>query len=110
MVRRKRRGDVLWRIKGLVVRQRVVFTEKARLEMESDGLLETDVLESLVNATSCRSKRSTSKYRRSVRERVYIIEAQNSFGVLIYTKGLIRRRGAREEFYVLISSKRSIRT
>lgn len=102
--------DVLWRIKRLVIRQRVVFTEKARLEMEADGLLEADVLESLVNAASVRFKRSTSPYRGGRQERLYIIVAPNSSGVLIYTKGVIRGAAAKEEFYVLISTKRSVRS
>lgn len=64
--------DVLLRIKSAVVRGNVAFTEKARLELEDDNLLESDVLESILNADSVRTKRSTSRFRRLPEERVCI--------------------------------------
>ena len=43
-------GDVLVRIKRAVLAGRYAFSEKARLEMEADGLTELDVAESILNA------------------------------------------------------------
>lgn len=42
--------DVLLRIKRLVVRGLVRFTEKARLELEADGLEPEDALEAILSA------------------------------------------------------------
>jgi hypothetical protein len=99
--------DVLRRIKQLVVRRRVAFTEKARIEMQADGLDDFDVFESLLNARRISRKRSTSLRRRAGKENVWIIVAPNHRGTEIYTKGVIRRAGGVEHFDVLISAKRS---
>ena len=45
-------SDVLIRIKRAVLAGRYAFSEKARLEMESDGLTELDVAESILNAVA----------------------------------------------------------
>ena len=42
--------DVLLRIKRLVLRGWIRFTEKARDEMETEGLSAADVIESIANA------------------------------------------------------------
>jgi hypothetical protein len=42
--------DVLSRIKRLVLRGRILYTRKARDEMADDGLTDSDVVESLLNA------------------------------------------------------------
>ena len=44
------RGNVLIRIKRAVLAGRYAFSEKARLEMETDGLTELDIAESILNA------------------------------------------------------------
>jgi hypothetical protein len=41
--------DILVRIKRLVVRESVRFAEKARLELEADGLEPEDALEAILN-------------------------------------------------------------
>lgn len=101
--------ETLKRIKELVlVEDRVAFSKKARDEMAADHLTRDEVVSSIYNAKSVRSKRSKSPRRRSKKERVYIIEAPSFSGVLIYTKGTIRKDGAGKDiFYFMISSKRS---
>jgi hypothetical protein len=44
--------DVLVRIKRAVLAGRYAFSEKARLEMEADGLTEMDIAESILNAVA----------------------------------------------------------
>ncbi len=57
--------DLLIRIKRAVLAGRYAFSEKARIEMESDGITELDVAESILNAVAIyktiRSKRETNK-------------------------------------------------
>ncbi len=43
-------ADVLLRIKRAVLSGRYAFSEKARLEMERDGLTELDVAEAIISA------------------------------------------------------------
>ena len=45
-------GDALVIIKRLVLAGRYAFSDKARLEMEADGLTELDVVECIVNAVA----------------------------------------------------------
>ena len=45
-------SDLLVRIKRAVLAGRYAFSEKARLEMEADGITELDVAESILNATA----------------------------------------------------------
>jgi len=98
--------DALKRIKGLIVRRRYRFSEKAADELAADGLEEADILESIVNAD-----RIKKTMRSSVRpgEKLYVIESPDYHGTLIYSKGKITREAGEEIYYVLISSKRSIR-
>lgn len=98
---------ILKRIKRLIIQQKYIFTEKAAAERIADGLSEEDVLESILNATFVRSKRSRSPRRKGRREKVYIIESFTYDGILIYTKGVIRKVKREEVFYILISAKRS---
>ena len=98
--------DVLQRIKQLVFERRVEFTEKARDEMEADGLRRSDVFQSLLNAQMItKVLRSTSRFRRLKGERLYVIKSFDFQGTLIYTKGAIIREPEGEVFYVLVSSK-----
>lgn len=98
--------DILRLIKRLVLRGSIRFTEKAREEMELDGLLQSDVVESIANAQAIdKTVRSRSRLRRSSHEKLYIIKSFNYEGTLIYTKGTVVRRDGEEIFYVFISSK-----
>lgn len=66
--------DILVRIKRAVLAGHYAFSEKARLEMEADGLTELDVAESILNAVAIyKTVRSTSARRARSRERLYII-------------------------------------
>ncbi|MFQ5821852.1 MAG: hypothetical protein ACE5I5_17835 [Candidatus Heimdallarchaeota archaeon] len=61
--------DVLVRIKRAVLSGRYVFSEKARIEMEADGITELDVVESIINAVAIYKKmRSRSPFRKHSRE------------------------------------------
>ena len=56
--------DVLVRIKRAVLAGRYAFSEKARIEMEADGLTEFDVAESIINAVAISKRlRSRSPFR-----------------------------------------------
>jgi hypothetical protein len=101
--------DVLVRIKRAVLAGMYGFSEKARLEMEADGLTELDVAESILNAVAIFKKvRSTSSRRARAREYLYIIQSTNLNGLPIYTKGKLVREGDRESYYFLVSSKRAL--
>ena len=98
--------DTLLRIKRLVLRGDLRFTEKARDEMERDALSAGDVVESIVNAQSIdKTLRSHSRSRRYASERLYVIKSFSYDGTLIYTKGAIAREEDHEVFYVFVSAK-----
>ena len=101
-------SDVLTRIKRAVLAGRYEFTEKARVEMEVDGLVDMDVLESILNAVAIyKTIRSTSPLRWHRKERLYIIQSTNLGGLPIYSKGKLVAEAGIESFYFLISSKRA---
>ena len=101
-------GDVLVRIKRAVLAGRYAFSEKARLEMEWDGLTALDVAESILNAADIYKKlRSRSPLRRSVREYLYVIQSENLDGVPVYSKGKLVPEDGGETYYFLVSSKRA---
>jgi hypothetical protein len=101
--------DVLARIKRCALQGNLKFSLKARDETILDGISPLDVRESLVNATSIRKTlRSTSPYRQSQREHLYVIVAPNLSGMTIYTKGKFVVEASVETYYLLISSKRAI--
>lgn len=101
-------GDVLLRIKRAVLAGYYAFSEKARLEMEADGLTELDVVESIVNAAAIYKRiRSRSLYRSHVREYLYVIQSTNLVGLVIYTKGKLAPEAGRETYYFLVSSKKA---
>jgi hypothetical protein len=86
-----------------------VFSEKARVEMEADGLTELDVAESILNAVAIyKTIRSTSLFRRNTKERLYIIQSTNLNGLPIYTKGKLVVEAGMETYYFLISAKRAL--
>jgi hypothetical protein len=99
--------DVLVRIKQLVVKRNVVFTNKALDEMEVYEIDEFDVYESILAAsTISKTLRSRDEHRVNRSEKLYVIKSRNFNGTPIYTKGTIRRQSDGEEhFYVLISAK-----
>jgi len=70
-------ADILVSIKRAVLAGRYAFSEKARLEMEADGLTELDVIESIMNAAA------------------------------IYTKDKLIRQAGWDTCYFLVSSKRA---
>jgi hypothetical protein len=101
--------DILVRIKRLVVRRAVRFTEKARLELEGDALEPEDALEAILSAPAInKTIRSRSVRRRGARETLYVIVGVSFLGVPIYTKGVVRKEGGQEVLYILVSSKRSV--
>ncbi len=76
--------------------------------MAVDGLAESDVLESILNAVAIYKKvRSTSPDRADSKEYLYIIQSVNLDGLPIYTKGKFVRHWGEDTFYFLISSKRA---
>ncbi len=102
-------SDVLVRIKRAVLAGRYVFSEKARLEMEADGITELDVAESILNAVAIYKKiRSISQTRKRSKECLYIIQSANLDGLAIYTKGKLVREAGEDTYYFLISTKRAL--
>lgn len=101
-------SDILARIKRIVLQGRYAFSEKARIEMEADGLTELDVAEAILNAVAIyKTIRSTSPFRRNLRERLYIIQSTNLSGLPIYTKGKLVAEEEIETYYFLVSSKKA---
>lgn len=102
-------SDVLIRIKRAVILGRFAFSEKARGEMETDGLTELDVAESIINAVAIYKRlRSTSQARSARVEYLYVIQSTNLEGLMIYTKGKLVREADGDRFYFLVSSKRAL--
>ena len=98
--------DILVKIKRLVIARRVVFSAKAREERIVSELAVEEILESILNAqTINKVLRSTSPFRKSQKEKLYVIISSTFDGKIIYTKGTIRKLNQQEEFYILISSK-----
>jgi len=101
--------DALVRIKKLVVRGEVRFTEKARRELDDDGLEPEDALEAILSAPGIhKTLRSRSTRRNARRELLYVIVGVTFDGIPVYTKGVIRREEGHDVLYILVSSKRSI--
>lgn len=101
----------LVKIKRLVASGQYDFTLKADLECAIDGLTRQDVVESILMARSMRIKISDQSWQRGKREHICIIESANFEGIAIYSKGIVRRiQDDEEEFYILISGKRSRRS
>ena len=102
-------SDVLIRIKRAVLAGRYAFSEKARTEMEADNLTELDVAESIINAVAIYKRlRSRSRKRTQRTEYLYVIQATNLEGIMIYSKGKLVPQLADETFYFLVSSKRAL--
>ena len=102
-------SDILIRIKRAVLAGQYAFSEKARNEMEADGLTERDVAESILNAVAIYKKlRSHKGSIRQSREYLYVIQSTNLEGLMVYTKGKLVREGDTETYYFLVSSKRAM--
>jgi len=102
-------SDVLVRIKRAVLSGRYVFSEKARIEMEADGITELDVVESIINAVAIYKRiRSRSSLRKQAREYLYVIQGTNLDGLVIYSKGKLVHEAAAETYYFLVSSKKAL--
>ena len=97
---------VLSRIKRAVLAGRFEFSDKARIELFADGLLEQDVVEAIANATRVdKIINSTSPHRRGRRERLYVIISENLQGICLYTKGKLIDVEGEETYYFFISAK-----
>lgn len=101
--------DILVRIKRAILAGRYAFSEKARIEMESDGLTEFDVAESIVNAVAIYKRlRSRGPQRAQRVEYLYVIQSTNLEGLVVYSKGKLVRQNNEDHFYFLISAKRAL--
>jgi hypothetical protein len=101
--------NVLVRIKRAVLSGRYAFSEKARIEMEADGVIELDVAESILNAVAIyKTIRSVSPFRKRRKENLYIIQSTNLSGLPIYSKGKLVKDQGQDVYYFLISSKRAM--
>ncbi|HVT88644.1 MAG TPA: hypothetical protein VHD56_07330 [Tepidisphaeraceae bacterium] len=100
--------DVLMRIKRAVFAGRYALTGKAEMELDADGLDESDVAESILNASRIeKTIRSTSQQRERHREYLHVIRSPNFSGITIYTKGKLRQVNGEDVYYIMISAKRS---
>jgi hypothetical protein len=101
--------DPLIRIKRAILAGRYAFSEKARLEMEADGLTELDVAESIVNAVAIYKRLRSRSSRPTVRrEYLYVIYGSTLAGLMVYSKGKFARENGEEVYYFPVSSKRAI--
>ena len=73
--------DVLVRIKRAVLAGNYAFSEKARIEMEADGITELDVIESIINSVAIYKRiRSRSPFQDNKIEYLYVIQSTNLEG------------------------------
>ena len=99
--------DILIQIKRLVISRRVLFTEKADLEMAADLLTPEMVYEAILNAPAIFKVLRSRNPKTAKAERLYVIKGMTFDGLEIYTKGKIMKKEGIDVFYVLISSKKS---
>jgi hypothetical protein len=99
--------EVLIQIKRLVISRRVLFTEKAEIELERDALTPELVYEAILNAPAIFKILRSHNPRTGKAEKLYVIKGLTFDGFDIYTKGKILKKEGVDVFYVLISSKRS---
>jgi hypothetical protein len=99
----------LARIKRAVLSGRFRFTEKATVEMETDGITELDVVEAIATAPAIyKTLRSDRVSPNGRRQYLYVIVNVNLAGLPIYTKGRLVDEHGEETYYFLISSKRAL--
>ncbi len=99
--------DILVRIKRLVVSRRVIFTEKAEIEMARDALTPELVSEAILNAPAIFKVLRSRNPKSGTSERLYVIKGLTFDGLAVYTKGKVMNKEGIDVFYVLISSKKS---
>ena len=99
--------ETLVRIKRAVLSGHYAFSEKARVEMETDGLTELDVAESILNAIAIYKRLRSQNPRTGEREYLYVINSTNLEGLMVYSKGKLVRERGEDRYYFLISSKRA---
>lgn len=86
-------NPTLTKIKRLIIQGKYIFTGKADAERIAGLLTQEMVLESILNASFVRTKRSRSEWRQERHEKMHTIESFTYDGILIYTKGVIRQQG-----------------
>lgn len=99
--------DIFIRIKRLIISRRVLFTEKADLEMARDSLTPEMIYEAILNAPAIFKVLNSRNPRTRKAEKLYVIKGLTFDGLEIYTKGKILKKEGVDVFYVLVSSKRS---
>jgi hypothetical protein len=97
----------LIKIKRLIWRGKYEFRLSAEIQLADDGLTHEDALEAILNADYLKKKNSISQDKIGPKEKVYIIESFTYDGILMYTKGAIKKSDGQETFYIIISAKRS---
>ncbi|MFH0766096.1 MAG: hypothetical protein V2A61_06725 [Calditrichota bacterium] len=100
--------STLIKIKELVLDGKVIFTVKAGIEMERDGLLPRMVFQAIINAPVINKTLRSADPETGAREYLHVIISSSYDGTIIYTKGKIKKVENEDTFYILISSKRSI--
>lgn len=76
--------------------------------MFADSLTEDQVLESILNANGIKKVLRSTSPTRKPGEKLYVIESFTYDGLLIYSKGTIKKNEQGEDiYYLLVSSKRS---
>ena len=99
--------ETLIHIKRMVLAGRVIFTDKAEVEMFADGLTPELICESIINAPAVSKSLRSHDPRTGRPERLYVIKGWTYDGLGIYTKGKIVTREGVEFYYVLVSSKKT---
>ncbi len=88
----------LKRIKRLIVQGNYQFTLKAESELEADGLVIEDALESILNAGNINKIINSTHPKSRKKEKLYIIKSFTYDNILVYTKGKIFRNDNIESF------------
>lgn len=102
--------DILVKIKRLVLTGNVLFTKKAELELDLNNLTEELVCEAIINAPGISKRLRSVNPISGKKDYLYVIIGLTFDDIPIYTKGkIIRSDDDQEKFYILISSKRSIK-
>ena len=99
---------ILKEIKRLIIKGDYQFTLKAEMELESDGLIIEDALESVLNAVDIYKTLNSNNPGTGKKEKLYVIKSVTYDNILIYTKGKIVTQSKENRFYILISSKRAL--
>src|SRR5437867_8208091 len=99
--------EILKRIKRAIIAGNYQFSIKALVELDADGLSESDAIEAILYALDIyKTIRSTSAFRKEEREYLHIIIGTTLDGTRVYTKGKLIATGDVETYYFLVSSKR----